>query len=69
MGYYSDLENHNREGEKMKTAIFVTRDREAGNVIETFGSHEDARKAINRYEADDRRDDLYTPDFYEVAEI
>ena len=51
---------------KMK---YVTRDREAGNIIDEFATLAEAEAAINEYEEDDRRRGIYEPDFYEVAEI
>ena len=48
---------------------YITRDREAGNVIDEFLTREEAEKAVALYEEADREDETYTPDFYEVAEI
>lgn len=48
---------------------YITRDREAGNVIDEFLTRDEAEKAIEQYEETDREDETYTPDFYEVAEI
>ena len=45
---------------------FITRDREAGNEIERFETLEEARKAIEDYEATDKADETYTEDFYEI---
>lgn len=44
-----------------------TADREAGNRIEAFETVEEARKAIAAYEEEDKRDGIYTPDFYDVV--
>lgn len=44
-----------------------TADREAGNKIEEFETIEEAKKAIEQYEADDRKDGIYTPNFYDVV--
>lgn len=49
--------------------VFVVRDREAGNIIDTFATREKAEEAIAMYEDEDRQDDCYTPDFYEVYEM
>lgn len=53
--------------EKMKK--YVTRDREAGNVIDEFATLKEAEAAIEQYEADDQAEGIYEPDFYEIAEI
>ena len=49
--------------------MIVTRDREAGNIIENFATKKEAEKAILSYEKTDKNEGTYTPDFYEVAEI
>ena len=48
---------------------YITRDREAGNVIDEFATLAEAEAAIEKYEADDKEEGIYEPDFYEVAEI
>ena len=48
---------------------FVTRDREAGNIIDEFKTMEEAEAAVLAYEEEDRKLGAYEPDFYEVAEI
>lgn len=45
---------------------YLTRDREAGNVIECFETLEEARKAVKWYEEQDKNDGTYTADFYEI---
>ena len=47
--------------------MFIIRDREAGNVIDTFITYEQALKTMQEYEEDDRRDGSYTDDFYEIT--
>lgn len=49
--------------------MIITRDREAGNIIENFATKKEAEKAISRYEKKDKKEGTYSPDFYEVAEI
>ena len=49
--------------------MYVVRDREAGNVITKFETMEDAKKELERYEAQDKKDGTYTEDFYEIAVI
>lgn len=45
---------------------YVTRDREAGYVIDRFATVEEAKKAIENYEDSDKKDGLYEEDFYEI---
>lgn len=45
---------------------YITRDKEAGNKIEEFPTLEEARAAIDSYEEQDKSDDTYTVDFYEI---
>ncbi len=45
-----------------------TADREAGNKIEKFDSIEQALAAIDCYESDDRKEGIYTTDFYDVVD-
>ena len=48
---------------------YVIRDREAGNVIDTFCTYEEARAALERYENDDRDEGIYDEDFYEIVKV
>ena len=41
-------------------------DREAGNIIEQAETIKQAQEIIAEYEAADKRDGTYTPDFYEI---
>ena len=52
--------------ENKATKRYVTRDAEAGNIIERFDTIEEARKAIESYEEQDKAEDVYTPNFYEI---
>lgn len=47
---------------------YAIRDREAGNVIDVFGSLKEAEEELARYEAIDEKEGTYTPDFYEIVE-
>ena len=47
----------------------VIRDREAGNVITEFKTLEEAKKELEKYEQDDRKDGSYTEDFYEIYDL
>ena len=42
--------------------------RETGDFIEPFDSIEDAGKAIEKYESDDKNDGTYVEDFYDVVD-
>lgn len=48
---------------------YIIRDREAGNVIDSFNTIEQAKAELSRYEQEDEREGTYTPDFYEIVEI
>lgn len=52
--------------EKEVSIMVFTADREAGNKIEAFGTSEEAKNAIAAYEAADKMDGTYTPEFYDV---
>ena len=47
----------------------VIRDREAGNVITEFETLEEAKKELEKYEAQDKKDGVYVEDFYEIYDI
>ena len=49
--------------------MYITRDREAGNVITQFETMEEAQKELERYEAQDKKDGTYSEDFYEISVI
>lgn len=49
-----------------ETDRYITRDREAGNVIDYFSSLAEARKAIEAYERSDKAEDIYEENFYEI---
>lgn len=46
---------------------FGARDREAGNLIETFTTREEAYEAIMEYEKTDITEETYNEDFYEIC--
>ena len=48
--------------------FYVLQDREAGNIIDTFGTLEEAKAKVKEFEADDKKEDTFTEDFYEVIE-
>ena len=47
---------------------YKIQDREAGNVIETGLTLEEAEKLLAQFEEEDKQDGTYTPDFYEIVE-
>lgn len=49
--------------------MLVVRDREAGNIMDEVESLEEGQKVIEQFEAEDRENGNYEPDFYEVAEV
>ena len=70
MGHHMENENDNEkenESEDRKMT-YVTRDREAGNVIDEFDTLKEAEEAIRKYEEEDKTDGTYAPNFYEIAE-
>ena len=50
----------------MKT--YRIQDREAGNVIETGLTLNEAEKMLHEFEETDKNECNYTPDFYEIKE-
>lgn len=48
------------------TDRYITRDSEAGNVIDCFSTLAEARKAIEVYERSDKAEDIYEKNFYEI---
>lgn len=48
--------------------MFYTANRETGTFIDEFETLEEAKKAIEEYEAQDKKDGVYEADFYEVED-
>lgn len=46
--------------------MFEIRDRQGGNVIDSFDSLEAATYALNEYEEADKLDNIYEENFYEI---
>jgi hypothetical protein len=46
--------------------LFEIRDRQGGNVIDSFDSLEAAMYALNEYEEADKLEGIYTENFYEI---
>lgn len=45
-----------------------TADKETGTFIEEFATIEEAKKAIEKYENDDKKERTYTKDFYDIVD-
>lgn len=45
---------------------YIIQDREAGNFIECFNTLIEAKNKIVEFENQDKKDGIYTPDFYEI---
>ena len=56
------MENKYNRGDYM----FQVRDRQGGNVIDSFDSLEAATYALNEYEEADKLDNIYEENFYEI---
>ena len=46
--------------------MFQVRDRQGGNIIDSFDSLEAATYALNEYEEADKIDNIYEENFYEI---
>lgn len=46
--------------------MFEIRDRQGGNVIDSFDSLEAATYVLNEYEEADKLEGIYTENFYEI---
>lgn len=46
--------------------MFEIRDRQGGNVIDSFDSLEAAMYALNEYEESDKLEGIYEENFYEI---
>ena len=53
----------------MNQDIYITRDHEAGNEIESFDTLQEALEAIEKYIETDKVEGNYTENFYEVYNI
>jgi len=47
---------------------YIIQDKEAGNVIDSFDSLENAKTALGYYVAQDILNDVFQPEFYEIKE-
>lgn len=48
---------------------YTIRDREAGNIIASFETLEEAQEELKTYEEQDKKEGTYTEDFYEIVEF
>ncbi len=49
--------------------LYKIQDREAGNVIETNLNEYSANAMVQRFEQEDKSNDIYVPDFYQIKEM
>ena len=49
--------------------MIVVRNRETGTIIEQVDSFEEGEELVEKFESEDRADNIYEENFYEVAEI
>lgn len=49
--------------------MYAIQDKETGTRIDIFDTLEEAERALKEYENDDVKEGVYTPDFYEIAEV
>lgn len=47
---------------------YYVRDREAGNIIEQCANLQQAQAFVKQYESDDKKDGIFTPNFYEIID-
>ena len=47
---------------------FIVRDRETGTKIEIVKTLQEAQKLLKQYEIEDKKDNTYVVDFYEIIE-
>ena len=52
--------------EPVMTYEYIIRDREAGNVIDTFKCVHDAEQALKEYYNEDKLSGIFVEDFYEI---
>ena len=50
----------------MKHSRYIIRDREAGNVIDSFDTPDEAKNELMKFEKADKKEGVYIPDFYEL---
>lgn len=50
----------------METKRYVIRDREAGNIIDSYETKEEAKRKLDYFEYIDKQEGIYEPNFYEI---
>lgn len=48
--------------------FYIIQDKEAGNLVDEFGTLDEAEKALSGYEQEDKNSGEYSTDFYEILE-
>ncbi|MBK2027848.1 hypothetical protein IB642_07375 [Allofrancisella guangzhouensis] len=48
---------------------YEVQDRETGNSVEIFDSYEEAKNALEEYEAQDENNGIYEEDLYVIVEV
>lgn len=46
---------------------YIIKDREVGNIIDIFSSLEEAKKALEIFEKEDREEGIFIENFYEIV--
>lgn len=57
------------DGGAILDTLYIVQDRQTGTEIERFAFEHDAEKYIAKLESEDRANDAYEEDFYEVVEV
>lgn len=50
----------------MEHLRFIIRDKEAGNIIDSFSTLDEAKRELAKYEHQDKKEGSYEADFYEI---
>ena len=53
----------------MKIKFYKIQDTQAGNIIETNLNEYSANAMVQRFEQEDKSNDIYVPDFYQIKEM
>ncbi len=67
--YYIDNSTNEQIVEKYVNDACVIRDREAGNIIVSDITLEEAEKIVAEFEAEDIKENNYIPNFYEIVKL
>ena len=55
--------------QRRKKMTYLIRDYEAGNIIESCNTLEEAQTIVKQYEMQDKADGTFTEDFYEIVNV